>query len=324
MNNIPVPLSVSVPKVSVIMPAYNAQKHIGEAIDSVRAQSFIDWELIVVNDGSTDDTAKIVTSYSLTDRRIQLVTQPNKKQAAARNTGLRMAKGEWIAFLDADDLWRPEKLSRQLLCSNADVTYTSGIKLFEPSGKMTPYDIHPGLVSSGEMYRMLFEWNPIPNLSVLIKRKLVEVAGLQNESIEVVGCEDWEYWIRLAKNGASFFGLNEDLFVYRVHQGGTSRNRLKMKLAQFHAKAYNLNPITDESEVVNRFVRQTSALLKFLLWDNKKEFVPEVIGISKKLGLNKYQTFKYLTGTAIPGRIILTLSRPGYVFKRVWKRINKL
>lgn len=114
------------PKVSVIMPAYNVERYVAEGVRSVVGQSFDDWELVVVDDGSTDRTGEIVGSFAAKDRRIVLITQANAGVSVARNRGMEKARGEWVAFLDADDLWQPtyleRMLSRQADC-DADVIF---------------------------------------------------------------------------------------------------------------------------------------------------------------------------------------------------------
>src|SRR5690242_19249991 len=101
------------PKISVITPLYNSSRHIEETLNSLCRQSYTDWESILVNDGSTDDTAKTVKPY-LSDPRFNYIEQANGGVAAARNTGVKVARGEWVCLLDHDDLWMPTKLERQL------------------------------------------------------------------------------------------------------------------------------------------------------------------------------------------------------------------
>ena len=123
-----------IPLVSIIMPAYNTEKYIQASIDSVLNQTFTNWELIIINDGSTDSTVEIVKENQKRDHRIILINQVNKKQAAARNAGFKISKGEWIAILDSDDLWVNNKLEIQLeSCEKADVIYSSGIFYYEVS-----------------------------------------------------------------------------------------------------------------------------------------------------------------------------------------------
>ena len=115
------------PLVSVIMPAYNAEKYIGEAIASVRAQTYENWELLILDDGSADRTAEIAQAYAQQDARIQVLRNPqNMGVARTRNRGFDLAQGEWIALLDSDDRWRAQKLEKQLAVarsSDADIVY---------------------------------------------------------------------------------------------------------------------------------------------------------------------------------------------------------
>ena len=122
--------------VSVIMPSYNTGRFIGESIESVMAQSYSEWELIIVDDCSTDDTDMVVSGY-LADGRIRyLKNEKNSGTAVSRNRALREAKGKWIAFLDSDDVWEPEKLQRQIAFMNENgchFTYTNYVEMDEKS-----------------------------------------------------------------------------------------------------------------------------------------------------------------------------------------------
>jgi glycosyltransferase involved in cell wall biosynthesis len=181
------------PKVSVILPAFNAESTVGRALASVVAQAVPDVELIVVNDGSTDGTADVVRALCPTAR---IVTQPNRGVAAARNTGIANARGELIAFLDADDEWHAGKLKRQLgLLSErpgAGWTYSSAIYRRASDGRIFPrrrrlYHRADGLVTG----------NPIVTSSVVVRSMCLHAAGgyfLENVEIG----EDWELWIRLS------------------------------------------------------------------------------------------------------------------------------
>ena len=117
------------PLVSVIMPAYNAEKYIGEAIASVCAQTYKNWNLLILDDGSADRTVEIAESYAQQDARIQVLCNPqNMGVARTRNRGFDLAQGEWIALLDSDDRWRAQKLEKQLAVarsSDADIVYCS-------------------------------------------------------------------------------------------------------------------------------------------------------------------------------------------------------
>ncbi|MEJ1237894.1 glycosyltransferase family A protein [Chryseolinea sp. T2] len=308
------------PLISIVMPAFNAAKYIEASMSSVMSQSCKDWELVVVNDGSTDSTQEIVERYVKLDSRIKLVNQTNRKQAAARNTGIQNATGNWVAFLDADDTWPPNKLTEQLEVSHlGDVLYTSGVTYFEETSLQEHYQIHAGPVSGHEMFIMLYDWNPIPNLSVMVKREWIERVGFQNEHALVVGCEDWEYWIRLAKNGASFYGLDRELFIYRVHAGGTSRNRLRMKIAKVYAKACNLNAAIDDPRATSMFVIEVDQLLRTLLWENRTEDATRIIEQSRKAESLRYplEYFLLTSWFALPGKLILACTKPLSFIKRI-------
>lgn len=213
--------------VSVIMPAYNAGRHVAESVRSVQAQTYAAWELIIVDDGSTDDTAEVVRSLVVADARVRSVRRPNGGQGAARNTGLGKASGRLIAFLDADDLWLPEKLAAQLAVleeKGVDLVYTDGY-IFSDEGTESPEEhfyILPGEARGVEMYRTLFNSNRIGTLSVLVKRAALDAVGLFDEDRAYQNCEDYDLWMRLARNGASFYGMTEKLTRYRRHADATT------------------------------------------------------------------------------------------------------
>jgi teichuronic acid biosynthesis glycosyltransferase TuaG len=213
--------------VSVIMPAYNAGRHLAESVRSVQAQTYAAWELIIVDDGSTDDTAEVARSLAAADARVRYVRRPNGGQGAARNTGLGEARGRLIAFLDADDLWLPGKLAAQLAVleeKGVDLVYTDGY-IFSDEGAESAderFYILPGEARGVEMYRTLFNSNRIGTLSVLVKREALDAVGLFDENRAYQNCEDYDLWMRLARNGASFYGMTERLMRYRRHAGATT------------------------------------------------------------------------------------------------------
>jgi glycosyltransferase involved in cell wall biosynthesis/carbonic anhydrase/acetyltransferase-like protein (isoleucine patch superfamily) len=228
------------------MPAYNAERYIGEAIDSVLKQDFNDWELLVINDGSTDATVSIVGEFVGRDSRIKLINQTNQRLGAARNTGFRNAIGKWVAFLDADDTWLPEKLNIQYYYiyekQNIDVFFSNGYTYFEGE-KIRLYYHFPvanGLFDGVKMYQIEFSGNQIPVLSVVVKRDWIEKVGFQDEIVK--GSEDWDYWLRLAIAGATFYGIDQRLFIYRVHDGGMSAKILTQKLSSITILIKNFQP----------------------------------------------------------------------------------
>jgi teichuronic acid biosynthesis glycosyltransferase TuaG len=221
------------PLVSVLMPAFNAAGHIAESIESVLGQTFGGWELVVVDDGSTDNTAEVVRRFVAADARVRYVRRPNGGQAAARNTGLGEARGRLIAFLDADDLWLPEKLEAQLAVleeKNMDLVYTDGY-IFSNDGAESPeerFHILPGEARGVEMFRVLFTSNRIGTLSVLVKRSALDAVGLFDEDRAYQNCEDYDLWMRLAKRDAVFYGMPERLVRYRRHAAAMTRVESKL------------------------------------------------------------------------------------------------
>lgn len=219
------------------MPAHNAEKYIEEAIESVIRQSYKDWELIVVNDGSSDNTEKIVLKFIENESRIKLFNEENKNPAATRNVGIRNSTGGWIAFLDSDDIWLPEKLSVQYDYINKkpeiDVFFSDGYTRFEDINVQSYYNFYvaKNFVDGKAMYKTAFSCNPMPILSTIIKKEWVTKVGFQDESKIVFGSEDWDYCIRLALSGANFYGIEQRLFIYRVHPGGVSSKLLTQRLS---------------------------------------------------------------------------------------------
>jgi len=219
------------PVVSVLMPAYNAGRYIAESIESVQGQTFPDWELIIVDDGSTDNTGAIVQRFT-DDPRVRYFQRINGGQAAARNTGLAKARTPLIAFLDADDLWLPEKLEAQIAVmerTGVDLVYTDG-HIFSDDGTVSHEVFHilPGEKRGVEMFRVLFTSNRIATLSVLVKRKALDAVGGFDEDRAYQNSEDYDLWMRLAKNGASFYGMTEKLMRYRRHAGASTYSESKL------------------------------------------------------------------------------------------------
>lgn len=234
------------PLISVIMPAYNVQKFIYESIQSVINQSYKNWELIIIDDGSTDKTSEIINEFQKTNKEIKYIYQSNRGQAVARNTGILNAKGEWIAFLDSDDVWLQNKLENQLSHVNdldADVYFSGGYIIDEGGVIIEDYQTLCGYYSSYQMYKQLYNGNVIPMLSVLFKKKwLIKVGSMSEDPKLISWCEDWDYWLRMARAGASFYGIEDKLFKYRMNPNGTSHTILPMKIGECYTLFNNYDP----------------------------------------------------------------------------------
>lgn len=208
------------PLVSVIMPAYNAQKYIAESIESVIGQTYLNWELLIVDDGSTDHTASIIKQYQLKDNRIQYFYQKNGRQGKAKNTAIKNSKGDYIAFLDADDLWLAEKLKvsvNEITEGDYSLLFTDCF-VFQDDARnistLSTLGVVDAIYEGRESILMFLYCNRIPNLTVLIKRKAMMDAG---HFIDTVVAEDYEMWLRLLKNGCIFKAISTPLSLYRVH-----------------------------------------------------------------------------------------------------------
>lgn len=212
---------MSAPVVSVIMPAHNAGRFIVDAIESVRAQTLTDWELIVVDDCSTDATPSIAWADAERDARIRVLSNERGIGAAAsRNRALRHARGVYMAFLDSDDLWEPTKLERQVRCAReqgAGIVYCS-YALIDESGRRAFSDY---LVPESTTYEEMLEESVIGCSTALVSGELARRFQFPTN----VYHEDYAYWLRLLRGGARAVGLREVLASYRVRRGSRASNK---------------------------------------------------------------------------------------------------
>lgn len=209
--------------VSIITPAYNAEKYIAETIESVLNQTYQNWEMIIVNDCSKDNTEKIVQSYILKDKRIRLISlENNGGVAVARNVAIKNAKGRYIAFLDSDDIWKKEKLQKQvgfMRMNGYAFTYTNYRQF-----KKNICGAKPEIGISSEIsYEYALKGNPIGCLTVMLDREQIKF-------IEFIQArhEDYRLWLRILKQGINAYGINESLAYYRVgNNESVSGNKFK-------------------------------------------------------------------------------------------------
>lgn len=214
------------PVVSVVVPCYNQAQFLAPALQSILAQSFSDWEVLLVDDGSTDQTRSVAAEF--TDPRIRYLHQENRGLAAARNSGIRAARSEIIALLDSDDVWEPEFLGRMHACLDSNpaavAAYcghryidSSGETVGTPSPKIVPAEcFHLALIGEG---------NWIVPSAVIFRKSPAEMVGLFDESLKAL--EDTDLWIRLSAQN-SFIGLNETLVKYRLHETNMSKDPERM------------------------------------------------------------------------------------------------
>ena len=218
------------PFVSVIMPAYNGERYIADSIRSLLAQTYDNWELIVVDDGSTDRTGEIVREMAAHEPRIKYVYQANGRLGKARNTGILNSRGPLIAFLDQDDLWAPQKLELQVAVQQTlkgGVVFTGGYFFFgdDTTDETKPLPIVPGRLAGHDLIDRLLRFNFMPVMSVMMERQSFDEVGPFEEGEPYHGCEDYDLWLKLAKHGAVFFGMEEKLVRYRRHPTAMSHKQ---------------------------------------------------------------------------------------------------
>lgn len=207
--------------VSVVMPTYNCAKYIGKAVESVMVQS-VSLELIIIDDHSADGTDQVLAPY-LSDVRIRYYrNEENLGVAASRNRGVALAKGKYIAFLDADDYWTPEKLQRQcaLMETRGAVLSSTGRELMDQDGRLTGKCIG---IPEQITYRKLLKGNVINNSGAMVKTSVAREFPMVQDHLH----EDYIMWLSILKKYKTAYGINEPLLKYRVVKGSKSANKWK-------------------------------------------------------------------------------------------------
>jgi len=208
--------------VSIITPVYNSAKHLETTIKSVLAQTYKNWELILIDDGSNDDSLTLIESYIVTDSRIRLICHPkNLGVAAARNSGTKMADGRFIAFLDSDDSWDDEKLTVQvnfMQKNNCAISYTAYRKI-DTDGEILVRKID---IPEKVNYNSLLRHNVIAFLTSIYDVKIIG-----KRYFEKIGHEDFAFWLEILKDNHLGFGINQVLASYRIHNSSLSNNKLR-------------------------------------------------------------------------------------------------
>jgi glycosyltransferase involved in cell wall biosynthesis len=212
---------VTTPKFSVVIPTYNQAQFLGDAVDSVLAQTFKDYELILVNDGSTDNTEDVGKRYG---EKIRYLHQENQGLAGARNSGVYAAEGQYVAFLDSDDIWDPTFLESMLqsIEKNFDsAVFYCGIRYIDKDKNQLPQRGGLEVASEENLLQQLLRANfIIPSATVIKRSVLLELDGFD---INFRRLQDYELWIRLLRSGYSFTALKDQYLVsYRVHGNNLS------------------------------------------------------------------------------------------------------
>lgn len=214
------------PLVSVVIPTYNRAHFLGRALQSVLDQTYTNWEAIVIDNHSLDNTDEVVRSFK--DSRITLLKIHNNGViAASRNTGIRAAKGEWVAFLDSDDLWYPKKLELclQKIASGYDLVCHGEVWVSEQDG--TRRKVHYGPEARATFHKLLFEGNCISTSAVVVGRQFLNTVGAFDESQDMITAEDYHLWLKLAQAGTRIGFVRDILGEYTIHSGNDSKAVLR-------------------------------------------------------------------------------------------------
>jgi glycosyltransferase involved in cell wall biosynthesis len=227
------------PLVSVIVPVFNLERYVVEAVASVQAQAHQRVEIIIVDDGSTDATPTLIANVAISDSRVQVISQTNAGPSAARNEGLRRATGEFISFLDADDTLHPMKILRQLATLERTGAGIAFCDYYTTDEDLVPRTISPTRPQLSSINEQLPLQNVFPPHAALVRRDVVERVGLFDESLR--SAEDWDYWIRCAAV-TSMVHVTGALCSYRRHGGQSHNDRTRMRSSQLRVvrKHYRL------------------------------------------------------------------------------------
>lgn len=248
------------PRVSVIIPVYNAERFISETIESVTAQTYEDWEIIAVDDGSRDRSLEILKEYSKRYSRIRVISQKNAGSSAARNNAIRVSRGEYIAFLDHDDLWLPDKLEKQvrILDSNKKLGMVySDSRIIDAEGNTKRNTMVHGRFFRGNIFNKLIEYDFIPLLTVVVRRGVLDKTGMFNPRFKT--SEDYDLLLRIAEHYPADF-IKQALTKYRVHSEAFSRNVELTAREDLQIMEYWLNR---KPGIVRPLIRKRHACLYF-------------------------------------------------------------
>lgn len=218
--------------VSVVMPAYNCEKYIGEAIQSVLLQN-VPLELIIIEDNSKDGTGKVIQSF-LSDERVTYIhNETNLGVAKSRNVGMNLAKGKYIAFLDADDYWTVEKLEKQVafMEEKQAVLSSTGRELMDENGNLTGKIIG---IKEKVSYKELLKGNVLNTSGVMVLASVAKQYPMVEDRLH----EDYIMWLSILKQYGTAYGINEPMLKYRVMKGTKSANKIKSARMTFGVYRY--------------------------------------------------------------------------------------
>jgi glycosyltransferase involved in cell wall biosynthesis len=228
--------------VSIITPLYNGERFVAQTIESVLAQTYPHWEMLIINDGSTDGGPAIAEQYAAQDKRIRLFSQPNGGSAAARNNGIRRAEGRYIALLDADDLWEPDFLEQQLALlkeKNCQLVYGAHRRIDENNKEILRPFVPPVMVTHTDLLRTC----SITCLTGLYDTKPYGKVYLREDFRSLR--DDHVYWLEILRFCGVAYGNQRIVGSYRMRSGGVTSSKRKMIIPQYkvYRKAEKMNVV---------------------------------------------------------------------------------
>ena len=240
----------SIPTVSIIIPSYNSARYLQAAVDSVLNQTYRDIEVLVIDDGSTDDTTSVMARYG---SQVRYIRQPNGGVAIARNRGIKESRGKFVAFLDADDTWHPYKLERQLSGLAAHAGRRACYSAFAvATSELTPFAMIRSRRQRSTLEDLLRCGNVVGTPSTVVcERSLFEEAGGFDPALSQ--CADWDMWVRLAAV-TEFLYIDEPLTIYRQHGANMSRSAplLERDSVRVLEKGFAMPALTDSLRAERR------------------------------------------------------------------------
>ena len=291
------------PAVSIIMPTYNRADYLKKSIQSVLDQTFIDFEIIVMNNYSTDNTLEAINSFN--DSRIKVINFKNDGIIAkSRNQGIMQSVGKYVAFLDDDDLWCPDKLEFQVKYLDKhpefDLVYSNAL-IIDEHGNRKDLLIDSKQAKTGRVFLDLLYENFVPILTVLMKREIFATNGYLNEDPNIRAAEDYEYWLR-ASLKFDFGYIDQPLALYRVHSecvsGAINRPLLWQKV--LHSFIYNPEVPEKYYDEIMRNIERINADVSVYYWSildkkNARVYAKKYI----LFNLNKLRLFSSFVGVLL-------------------------
>jgi len=229
------------PLISIVIPSYNQAKYIAYNLDSILAQTYTNFEVIFIDDGSKDNTAEILKNYTEKDSRIKYFYQNNSERAVARSHGISKAAGKYVCLVDSDDTWLPHKLETQLAVMENDpeiILCYAPVNRIDPENKPLKNATRQQEGYSGLIYKHLLMRNFIPSVTPMIRASVLKNIGEQ--VTDFIPYEDWDFWLRLSRCG-KFHHIKEALGNYRLHPQQSVKNVKAPRIEEVTIKVLDAN-----------------------------------------------------------------------------------